>query len=115
MEQYSQNQYTETVRQSALRLQDEGLTQNTTNKSKKWTLTSLAIPKFVARAKRLVSEIISLDKNSEVWTNTRQNYITEMMDACQLIQDGVRDIRNSLTMNRNPDEEVDSENKHEGS
>ena len=34
--------------------------------------------------------------------------------SMQLIHDGVRDIRNSLPMNQNPDEDVDSENKHEG-
>lgn len=53
-----------------------------------------------------------MDQDSEAWHNT-QHYIDEMIEACQFIHDGVRDIRNSLLMNRNP-EDVDSDNEYEG-
>ncbi|PAV88275.1 hypothetical protein WR25_13141 isoform C [Diploscapter pachys] len=84
--------YTERVKQAVLRLKDQ------------------KIEEFANRAENLVDRHA---KREMEWTEEeREREIDEFIEACSLVHDAVKEIRNALLVNRNMDD-VDSDNEYE--
>lgn len=93
LEQLPGSQYTENVKSATRRLRDA------------------TIPQFVARAEKIFERTSQAEQTPRGEPELNAD-VDEMIDACALLEESVRDIRRALLMNRNP-EDVDSDNEYE--
>ncbi|KAK6758668.1 hypothetical protein RB195_016099 [Necator americanus] len=84
--------YTERVKLATRRLRDEMLSQ------------------YAVRAEAVVTRLEAVGPNSTQEERDRDS--DEFINACTLVHDAVKDIRNALLVNRHP-EDVDSDNEYE--
>lgn len=71
----------------------------------------LVINQFAERAERIVNKLERTDEDEEGDRDIDAD-VDEIIEASELVHNAVKEIRNALLMNRNP-EDVDSDNEYE--
>jgi hypothetical protein len=73
----------------------------------------LAIPEFEQRAERVVANVQRMADEDNKEDDSKENELNEMINACEIIDSAVQNIRHAILLNRNVDD-VDSDNEYEG-